>query len=72
MYIYSFPASDNFCRLLVTFANSLDTEQNRQKVCPESESKKNHGGPKIIYLKSLILKINGDRSMSKNTQYAKC
>ena len=32
MYINSFPASGDFCRLLITFANSLDPDQARQIV----------------------------------------
>ena len=31
----SFPASGNFCRLLITFANSLDPDQARQNVGPD-------------------------------------
>ena len=31
----SFPVSGNFCRLLITFANSLDPDQARQNVGPD-------------------------------------
>ena len=31
----SFPASVGFCRLLITFANSLDPDQARQNVGPD-------------------------------------
>ena len=31
----SLPASDNFCHLLITFANSLDPVQARQNVGPD-------------------------------------
>ena len=31
----SLPASDNFCHLLITFANSLDPDQARQNVGPD-------------------------------------
>ena len=31
----SLPASDNFCHLLITFANSLDPDQARQNVRPD-------------------------------------
>ena len=31
----SFLASDDFCRLLITFANSLDPDQDRQNVGPD-------------------------------------
>ena len=35
--INSFLAFGNFCRLLLTFANSLDSDQNQQNVCPDLE-----------------------------------
>ena len=31
----SFPASDDFCHLLITFANNLDPDQARQNVGPD-------------------------------------
>ena len=31
----SFPASDDFCRLLITFVNSLDPDQAEQNVGPD-------------------------------------
>ena len=31
----SFPASGNFCRLLIIFSNSLDPDQARQNVGPD-------------------------------------
>ena len=31
----SFLASGNFCCLLITFANSLDPDQDQQRVCPD-------------------------------------
>ena len=33
--VNSFPASGDFCRLLLTFANSLDPDQARQNVGPD-------------------------------------
>ena len=33
--INSFPASGDFCSLLITFANSLDPDQARQNVGPD-------------------------------------
>ena len=33
--IYSFPTSDHFCLLLITFANSLYPDQARQNVGPD-------------------------------------
>ena len=35
MWINSFPASSDLCRLLITFANSLDPDQARQNVRPD-------------------------------------
>ena len=32
---HSFLASDDFCHLLITFANSLDPDQNQQSVGPD-------------------------------------
>ena len=34
-FLNSFPASGDFCRLLITFANSLDLDQARQNVGPD-------------------------------------
>ena len=33
--LHSFLASDNFCCLVITFANSLDPDQDRQNVGPD-------------------------------------
>ena len=33
MHFNSFIASNDFCLLLITFANSLDLDQDRQNVC---------------------------------------
>ena len=33
--VISFLASGDFCHLLITFANSLDSDQDRQKVGPD-------------------------------------
>ena len=33
-----FPGSDNFCRLLLTFANILDVHQDRQNAGPDVHS----------------------------------
>ena len=59
--LYSFPASGDFCRLLVTFAKSLDLDQARQNPddIPENLSKK------------LILKKHRRQKASKITQHAK-
>ena len=34
----SFYASGNFCRLLITFANSLDSDQDQRNVGPDMDS----------------------------------
>ena len=34
-FFNSFPAGDKFCRLLITFANSLDPDKAQQKVGPD-------------------------------------
>ena len=36
-FIYSFLASGNFCHLLMTFAKSLDPDQDRQNVGPDPD-----------------------------------
>ena len=72
--IYPFLASDDFCRLLITFANSLDPEQDRQNVGPDL-------GPNRLVLLYCSLKCiekvyfekksaENNKSM-KNTQHAK-
>ena len=45
----SFPASCDFCHLLLTFANSLDQDQDQQNVSPDLN-------PNLNYLKKFILK----------------
>ena len=35
MNLISFFANANFCHLLITFANSLDPDEDRQKVGPD-------------------------------------
>ena len=38
-YLYSFLASGNFCSLLITFANSLDPNQDRHNVNADLDPK---------------------------------
>ena len=38
----SFPTSRDFCRLLITFANSLDPDQARQNVGPDLDQTVRH------------------------------
>ena len=37
-HINSFLDSGNFCHLLMTFANSLDPDQDLQNICPDLDS----------------------------------
>ena len=70
----SFPASDDFCRLLITFANSLDPDQDLQNVGPDLN-------PTCLTFLILFLKENleikfiekstDDSKNMKNTQHAK-
>ena len=36
--LFSFLASGDFCRLLITFANGLDPDQDRQNVGPDLDT----------------------------------
>ena len=49
----SLPASDIFCRLLITFANSLDPDQARQNVGPDLDP---NFLTLMIFLKIIFLK----------------
>ena len=56
--INSFPASGNFCRLLIIFANSLDPDQARQNVGPDL-------GPNclalMVFLKDVFEKVHFEK-----------
>ena len=73
------PTSGDFCHLLITFANSLDSDQARSptKRLAWSGSKLFH--TLMIFLKEFFEKVNlkkkkkstGDKQACKNTQHAK-
>ena len=73
--VNSFPASGDFCCLLITFANSLDPDQARQKVG-------HNRNPKcltlMVFLKDFFEKVNfknnpqTPKKAGKITQHAKC
>ena len=51
----SFPARGDFCRLLITFANSLDPDQARQNVGPDLDPNFLH---MMVFMKDLFEKVN--------------
>ena len=61
----SFLACDNFCRLLITFANSLDPDQDWQKVGPDLD-------PKYLTLiyswKKYFEKVNFEKKVNRGQQ----
>ena len=61
----SFLASGNFCHLLITFANSLDPDQDGSSVGPDL-------GPNrltlIVILKEFFEKVNFEKSRQMTTK----
>ena len=55
IHINSFPASGDFCRLLITFANSLDPDQARQNVGPELDPKQ--FGTLMLFMEEFLKKF---------------
>ena len=66
----SFLADDDHCRLLITFANSLDPDQVRQKVSPDLDPKPL--GFLIAFLKELFEKNNFDKKSTDNKSMENC
>ena len=64
--VNSFFASGNFCRLLITFANSLDPEQIRQNVGPDLDPKL--FDTRIVFLKEFFEKDNFVKSQQLTTK----
>ena len=61
----SFRASDNFCRLLITFANSLDPDQDRHTVCPDLDL--SHL-TLIVFLKEYFENVDFEKNQQKTTE----
>ena len=61
----SFPASGNFCHLLLTFASSLDPDQAQQNVGPDLDP--NLFDTLMVFLKDFFEKVN----LKKNPQMTK-
>ena len=61
--------SGNFCHLLLTFANSLDPEQDRQNVCPDLDLDLNRSTLSLVImsLKDFFEKVD----FEKNQQHEK-
>ena len=57
-----------FCRLLMTFVNSLDPDQDRDNVDPDLDTDHLYfdNGPEIVFLEKLILKKSADDNRSMN------
>ena len=53
-----FHTSSYFCRLVITFANSLDPDQDRQNVGPPFGT---DNVPEVFFLKKLILKVSNEK-----------
>ena len=61
--VNSLPASGKFCRLLITFANSLDPDQDLQKVGPDLDP--NLFDTLIVFLKDFFEKVGFDNKSLK-------
>ena len=63
-----FLASDNFCRLLITFSNSLDPDQDRQNfglaLVPKSKSL----DTLRVLLKAFLEKVDFEKSQQMTTK----
>ena len=57
--------SDEFCHLLITFVNSLDPDQARQKVSPDLDL---NCFTLIMFLKELFEKLNFENSQQMTTE----
>ena len=64
--ITSFLASCNFCRLLITFANSLDPDKDRQNNGPDLDPKR--FDTLIVFLKEFFEKVNFEKSQQTTTK----
>ena len=62
----SFLACSDFCCLLITFANSLDTDQDRQNVGPDLDP--NYFYILIVFLKEFFEKVNFEKSHQMTTK----
>ena len=58
-YVYSFLASGDFCCLLITFANSLDPDQEQQNDGPDLDPKPE---TLIVFKKVIFEKVNLKKS----------
>ena len=63
----SFPASGDFCRLLITFANSLNPDQARQ----DGRSESKLFDTLMVFLKDFLKKLITKKKKHKITQQAK-
>ena len=61
----SFPASGDFCRLLIIFANSFDPDQDRQDVGPDLDP---NCLTLTVFLKDFFLKIILKKSQLTTTK----
>ena len=69
MTYLTFPACGDFCRLLITFENSLDPDQDQQNVGPDLDSK--HFDILIVFLKEFFEKVNFEKSQQMTTNKRK-
>ena len=69
MILNSFPACGDFCRLLITFANSLDSDQARQNFGPDLDP--NCSNTLMVFLKDFFEKVILKKKKKKNPQTTK-
>ena len=66
IYNNPFIASGDFCRLLITFANSLDQNQDRQNFSPDLDP--NYFTLVIVILKDFLKKFKFDKKSADDNK----
>ena len=64
IFYNSFPASGEFCCLLITYANSLDPDQDEENVGPDLYVSKPFDTC-IVFLKEFLEKVNFEKKVSR-------
>ena len=66
MLLFTLPASDNFCHLLISFTNSLDPDQDRQNVGPDLEHNRLKYYYTEIFFEKVIFSLNVNRGQQEH------
>ena len=63
----TFLACGDYCHMLITFANSLDPDQDQHSVHPDLDPNRFDG----VFLKEFFEKVNSDKSQQTTTKTLK-